>query len=198
LTVGPTMSSSKAKKLCLFYFTSVIPNDVSKSGEWVCNKCGKTNKKSGGWTNLLNNVSRCVGDKFEVEYERLQPERSRITSFVLHVSEREKDVHNWIEGIIMRNLPLSIVDCPLTRAGVRWKPICSKQLRKQILSLCGVMKEDIQAKLPNQFTIIFDGWSKGTEHYIGISATYCVTTGGAEKRRCDYINLVVNATPYDW
>ena len=81
----------------------------------------------------------------------------------------------------MRNLPLSIVDCPLALAGVRWKPICSKQLRKQILSLRSVIKEDIQAKLPNRFTIIFDSWSEGTEHYIGISATYCVTTGGTEK-----------------
>jgi BED zinc finger len=110
--------------------------EVSKSGEWVCNKCGKANKRSGGWTNLLNHVSRCVGDKYEEEYERLQPERSRITSFVLRVSEREKDMHNWIEWVIMRYLPLSIVDCPMTRcAGVCWKPTCSKQLQKQIEKL---------------------------------------------------------------
>jgi BED zinc finger len=57
--------------------------DVSKSGEWVCNTCGKANKNSGGWTNLLNHVIRCVGDMYEEEYdERLQPERSCITSFV--------------------------------------------------------------------------------------------------------------------
>ena len=74
---------------------------------------------------------------YEEEYnERLQPERSRITSFVLRVCEREKDMHDWIEWIIMQNLPLSIADCPMTcRAGVRWKPICSKQLRKQIDTL---------------------------------------------------------------
>ena len=176
------MSSWKAKKLCLFYFTFVIPNDVSKSGEWVCNKCGKTNKKSGAWANLLNHINRCIGDKYEEEYERLQPERSRITSFVLRVSEREKICIIGLSGLSwLRNLPLSIVDCPLTRTGICWKPICSKQLRKQILALCGVMKEDIQAKLPSQFTIIFDGWSEGTEHYIGISATYCITTGNTEK-----------------
>jgi hypothetical protein len=82
--------------------------------------------------------SRCVGDKYEKEYERLQPERSPITSFVLCVSEGEKDdMHNQIEWIIMRYyLPLSYVNCPMTRhAGVCWKPICSKQLQKQIEKL---------------------------------------------------------------
>ena len=94
-------------------------------------------RTEGGQANFLNHVtSRCVGDKYEEEYERLQPERSRITSFVLCVSEREKDMHNRIEWIIMRYLPLSIVDCPMTsHASVHWKPICSKQLQKQIEKL---------------------------------------------------------------
>ena len=53
-----------------------------------------------------------------------------------HVSEMEKDMYNWIEWIIMRYLPLSNVDCPMTHhVGVCWKPICLKQLRKQIEKL---------------------------------------------------------------
>ena len=34
------------------------------------------------------------------------------------------------------------------------------------------MKEDIRSKLPNKFAIVFDGWTEGTTHYIGISACY--------------------------
>jgi hypothetical protein len=173
-------SSNRSKQLCSFYFTSVIPNDHAKNGKWVCNKCGKTKLKSGGWTNLLNHVRSCVGDSFAVEFDSIKPDKARITSFVLRVSDAEHDMFKWIEWLVMKNLPLSIVDCPLTRSAVRFKPVTSKLLRKHILSLCSIMKDDVKKKIPNRFAIIFDGWTEGTAHYIGVSASYSLSSTKAD------------------
>ena len=71
----------------------------------------------------------------------------------------------WVEWIVMKNQPLSIVDCPLTREAIRYKPITSKLLHRNILALCAEMQNSIKQKLPDKFSIIFDGWSEGTVHY---------------------------------
>lgn len=185
------MASSQTtnSKLCSFYFTSVIPNDKAKNGEWVCNKCNKVKLKSGGWTNLLNHLASCVGLSYKEEYERLLPERSLITSFVLRVNDVERDMYKWIEWVIMNSLAMRMVDDPLTREGMRYKPITSKLLRKNILSLCSVMRNSIKSKLPSKVAIIFDGWSEGTVHYIGVSASYCLFVNGVEEIRQTLLSM---------
>ena len=47
-----------------------------------------------------------------------------------------------------------------------------KSVRKHILSLKTIVQEEIKIRLPSKFAIIFDGWTEGTDHYIGIWASY--------------------------
>ena len=161
----------------------MIPNDTGKNGEWVCNKCGNVKLKSGGWTNLLNHLSSCVGLTYKADFERqdVSDKTARITSYVVRASDAEQDMYKWIEWVVMKSLPLKIVDDPLTRDGMRYKSVTSKLLRKTILSLSKVTKDAIQRKLPSKVAIVFDGWSEGTVHYIGVSASYCVRVNGVEE-----------------
>jgi hypothetical protein len=124
-----------SRQLCAIYFTPVIINDTAKTGHWTCNKCG--------WTNLLNHARSCVGPSFESDFERLHHlsgKNSAITSFVIRVNETEREMYKWIEWVIMKNQPLSIVDDPLTREGMRYRPVTSKLLRQNILLLCKEMQ----------------------------------------------------------
>ena len=172
-----------SRQLCAFYFTPVIINDTAKTGHWTCNKCGKDKLKSGGWTNLLNHARSCVGPSFESDFERLHHlsgKNSAITSFVIRVNETEREMYKWIEWVIMKNQPLSIVDDPLTREGMRYRPVTSKLLRQNILLLCKEMQASIKRKLPDKFALIFDGWTEGTIHYIGVSASYVTMVDSKE------------------
>ena len=175
-----------SRQLCSFYFTPLIPTDdgTKSSSEWDCNKCGKTKLKSGGWTNLLNHgACRYVGTAFHTDYESLhnKDRKGRILSFIIRVNKTEKEMFRWIEWVVMLNQPLSIVDDPLTRDGMRYKPITSKLLlRRNILALCKEMQTSIKHRLPDKFSIIFDGWTEGTIHYIGVSAAYVNIVEGVE------------------
>jgi hypothetical protein len=174
-----------SKQLCTFYFTPRIANDdgSSKNSEWECNKCGKTKLKSGGWTNLLNHARSCVGVSFQTDYEALHAKTTKpnsISSFVLRINDTERDMYKWVEWVVMLNQPLSIVDNPLTREGMRYKPVTSKLLRKNILALGKEVQASIKKKLPNKFSIVFDGWSEGTVHYIGVSAAYVMLIDSEE------------------
>jgi hypothetical protein len=179
-----TKMRATLRQLGSFYFTPLIPNDdgTKSSSEWDCNKCGKTKLKSRGWTNLLNHARSCVGTSFQTDYERLhnKDREGRITSFIIRVNKTEKEMFRWIEWIVVLNQPLSIVDDPLTRDGMRFKPITSKLLRRNILALCKEMQTSIKHRLPDKFSIIFDGWTEGTIHYIGVSAAYVNIVEGVE------------------
>ena len=176
-----------SRQLCTFYFTPLDPNDIgggSKTSKWKCNKCCKSKLKSGGWTNLLNHAQCCVGSKYRTNYESLHcnEERNKTTikSFVIQVSEAELHTYKWVEWIVMKNQPLSMVDCPLTRAGMQYEETTSKLLRRHILALHTEMQTTIMKKLPDKFSIIFDGWSEGTVHYIGVSAAYVTEMDSSE------------------
>jgi hypothetical protein len=89
-------------------------------------------------------------------------------------------MHQWIEFVVMMNLPVSFVDCVHPRAISRLKPISGQSLRRHILSLRDVLKETIQKELPSRFAVVFDGWTEGTHHYIGIAVSFTKVIDGKE------------------
>lgn len=82
----------------------------------------------------------------------------------------EQDMFRWIEWIVVKSLPLRIVDDPLSTCdGVRYKPFTLKLLHKYILAATSTaMTALVAEKLPNDLAIVFDGWTVG--YYIDISA----------------------------
>ena len=168
-TSSPRHAASKSKRHCEFFFI-----EDQNEGLWMCRKCGNGKAKNGGWTNLLNHLKTCIGKSYEEIYnEAKKQETTAMGHFVIwQVSTVEKEMFEWIEFIVMKNLPIMIVDCPYTRRMCRPKPISSKSLRRHIMSLSALLKERITEFLPEKFVLVFDGWTEGTQHYIGVSASY--------------------------
>lgn len=167
-TMGRTLSTN-SKSISEFFFNRT--EDLL----WECKKCHKTKAKSGGWTNLLSHIRSCIGSDYEDQYnehKKLTASSTNAPTFFIKVSEREKEVYKWVEFVVMKNLPVSFVDCPYTRDVTRLRNISSQTLRAIILDLLAVVNETIQAELPSKFTIVFDGWTEGSTHYIGIAAAY--------------------------
>ncbi|KAF1324370.1 hypothetical protein FI667_g9890, partial [Globisporangium splendens] len=82
------------------------------------------------------------------------------------------DVYRWMEWVIERNLPLSEVDDPRTRAIARMSPISSKSLKKYIKHVGVRVGIEITAAMGNAFGLMFDGWTCGSAHYVGIYAVF--------------------------
>jgi hypothetical protein len=114
-TARPSPSS---KSICEFYFTEL------QKQLWQCKKCLKNKTKSGGWTNLLSHLRTCVGGGYEATFLDHKKHASPITSgFFIWVSDCEKEMHQWINFVVMKNLSMSFVDCPHTRSICKLKPI---------------------------------------------------------------------------
>ena len=169
----PTKSSESipsSKELCQYFF---LPPD---GNNWQCKKCSKVKLKNGGWTNLLNHLKSCVGGDFKTEYRRVQKSTGGIISgYFLKMSNAEKEMFDWIELLVMKNFPLTFVDCPFVRSQSKLRSVCSKTVRKHIFALVEVVRETIKNKLStSKFVVMFDGWTEGTEHYIGLNVSYNV------------------------
>ena len=82
----------------------------------------------------------------------------------------------WINYIVVKNMPISIVDCLLTRNIVKLKPVSSRSVCKHVLNLVNIVREEVKVRLPDRFVVVFDGWTEGTDHYVGISASYNIMT----------------------
>ena len=164
--MGPTTATSKA--ICEFFFQTI--DGVS----WQCKKCLKTKAKSGGWTNLLSHLRSCVGKDYEQLYAKLEKLKASREGggYFVQISNCKKEVFKWTEFVVMKNLPVSYVDCPYTRDNTRLKNVSAQTLRCHILGLLSVVKKTIHAELPPKFTIVFDGWMEGTHHNIGMAAAF--------------------------
>ena len=81
---------------------------------------------------------------------------------------------SWImEWVAIQSMPLTEVDNEITRKGICYHgAITSKLLRKTIFLLQSEVKTKIKEQLPNQLVLVFDGWTEGNEHFIGIHASY--------------------------
>ncbi len=160
-------SLSRSKQLCTFVFSSVIPNDTSTNGEWLCIKCGQKKLKSGGWTNLLNHIRSCVGTKFAEQFDSVQlNNKSRITAYVLHVSNAvHDDVFEWINFTYQYGRWSSYKRGNLLQ--VDWFKVTA-----QTHCQCAMLWKRVSSvSFPTNFAIVvFHGSTEGTTHYIGVSA----------------------------
>ena len=141
---------------------------------WKCKKCGKSKSKNGGWTNLLNHLQTCVGDDFCTVYNNARQENA-LNGFVRRISNTEREMFEWMEFVIMKNLSVGFVDCPYTCKITRLKPESAKTLRHNTLALFKVLQQAINDRLPNKCVLIFDGWTEGTEHFIALLASFTET-----------------------
>ena len=71
-----------------------------------------------------------------------------------------------------RDQPISEVDNRITRAVFNVQPVCSKSLKKYVLSLVALVEDKIKQQLPQMFGLMFDGFSDWNVHYIALFATY--------------------------
>ncbi len=135
--------SPSSKSICEFYFTEL------QKQLWQCKKGLKNKAKSGGWTNLLSHLQTCVGGDYEATFLDYKKQALPVTSgFYTRVSDHEKEMHHWINFVVMKNLPMSFVDCPHSCSICKLKPISGRTLRCHIIALRNILKDTLQNELP--------------------------------------------------
>ncbi|RLN75737.1 hypothetical protein BBJ28_00007540 [Nothophytophthora sp. Chile5] len=153
--------------------------DVSFSDGLVsyqCRKCSRQPKQvwKTGFSNLRKHLASCVGSDYVAKFEESVREQPNPLGFVRErfVSSKELTVFRWLEWVIMRDMPLSEVDNPVTRGISNLDNFCSNSLALYITRLVVRVEALVRGMLPEHFGIMVDGWTDVSTHYIGIIATF--------------------------
>ena len=77
-------------------------------------------------------------------------------------------IYDWLKFIIMKKLPLTVTNDKEYREFSKFGNICYKTLSKYLRVCSKNVKATIKSSLPSKIGIIFDGWSIGSDHYIGL------------------------------
>ena len=129
--MAPTQPQPSSKSICEVFFKEINPSR---------RKCNKHKSKNGGWNNLLSHLCTFVGDDYKAEFNAHQKAvESKTVRFFVRISPREKEMYKWVNFVVMKNLPLSFVDCPITRSITKLKPVSLKTLRRTLLSLLDIV-----------------------------------------------------------
>ncbi|ETL88557.1 hypothetical protein L917_12373, partial [Phytophthora nicotianae] len=83
--------------------------------------------------------------------------------------------------VVERNLPISEVDNDVTRSMSKWPPISSKALKACMHTVAKNVGVVIDQELGVSFGLMFNRWSHGSMHYIGLYGVYDVM--GARRER---------------
>ena len=112
--MAPTKSQgiSRSKVICNHYFLH------SGGQTWQCKKCDNLKQKNGGWTNLTNHLKSCIGENYEAQFDHVKKTTAnggKLLAFFVGIGDKEREMFEWIEMLVEKNFPSTLVDCPFVR-----------------------------------------------------------------------------------
>ena len=110
-----------SSRLCGMCFDEVPPEQVLGEGQhFKCKLCPIIRKLGNGYANLTNHLQdKHLGDLQAHLKVQVGVKRGPMNAHVRNLSKDAKDYHDWIEWVIMCDLPLSFVENKYTRANSR-------------------------------------------------------------------------------
>ena len=155
----------RGKFLSQVYFTPKSPG----SYVYTC-VCGvERTQKGSGYTNLISHIKSNHPE--HVERVPNGPNKNNIIMDML-VPQSVRNLFGWLTWICTSLLPISFCDNTMTRAYSSLAPICTNTFMKYLLRMTAFVERKIGRCLPEQFALVFDGWSCGSTHYVVVFATF--------------------------
>lgn len=87
---------------------------------------------------------------------------------------KSNNIYKWLDWVCMDDLPLSFPEKDRTRKYSNLEKICTKTLKKYMFLVESEVYATIKKLLAVQthVTLVFDGWSANSTHFIGLFVTY--------------------------
>ena len=144
-------------------------------------------KYKAGFSNPHKHILSCLVGNNQDELDKIYSDNLKLKStqgtllnnqhFTPRVktSSEHHEIYDWIDLIISKLLPLSAVeDNHYRKFGKKTNNIGKKKLKQIICNIVELVEKKIQLEMEQagQGSILHDGWSKFSVHYIGLFACY--------------------------
>jgi len=139
---------------------------------WYC-RCGTRRKEpSRGYENFVEHVRKHHSKDLDNLLEDGASTASESRPALLFYKKKTLDVYGWLRYIIMGLQPFYAVENKVVSEFSQYGPISYNTLMKYMDLLTTKVEEKVKLILPDKLCLVFDGWSSGSTHYVGIFATF--------------------------
>lgn len=167
---------SSGRQLAELFFTQTDDTNV-----WEC-RCGKQRRRTNSsWENLVSHI-RTAHPGYE-ELQRSDPGNSQMQIDNFFNTRCSINYFGWFNYIINGLHPFAHVENIVTRDSVKFAPISLSTFMRYLPRLTELVEKKISNLLPQTFAIVFDGWTAGTTHYLGVFASFPQQDGTAYSTR---------------
>lgn len=178
--------SVKGKDIADTFFTNVSPNN------YRCILCNHNYKvKGSGHTNLKSHVQSKHKEAYD-DFEKASTNGTTLDMSKYRYPTKTLRTHAWVEYIVMTLAPFSAVQCKYTRKNFKYDPVSLNTLHKYMEKLIMVVEKEITDLLPSKFGLVFDGWSSGGTHHVGLFATFPVSNENCDLK---YNRVLLSFSP---
>lgn len=107
------------------------------------------------------------------------------------LSEYEKAIHAYLDLIVGKSLPLSLVESAQFRAVSRYEHnVGVPKMTEVIFKLVELVEKEVGAEMrKTKGAILYDGWSANSMHFTGVIASYCTDVDVREKNTPRTVSL---------
>ena len=91
------------------------------------------------------------------------------------VSDKVKALNQWIELIVLKNMPIKDIECPIMREHVKYTSVKSS---KTVVDTAHYLVSRVEKKIAAMAKgspkgqLIFDGYTVGGVHYVALFASF--------------------------
>ena len=91
------------------------------------------------------------------------------------VSDEVKALNQWIELIVLKNMPIKDIECPIMREHVKYTSVKSS---KTVVDTAHYLVSQVEKKIAAMAKgspkgqLIFDGYTVGGVHYVALFASF--------------------------
>lgn len=173
----------KSKDLVKCFFgDEPLPDGMS----WKC-KCGKIRKQdiTLGYTNLKNHIEKSHGNYKELYADYLKnvemaektdatPERNtQQQQLNMFFDDKSNNIFKWLLWIVEGELTLNFPEKPHSRSFSNLDIVSTKTLKKYGFAIEREIVNTIISKIAEvpHVALVFDGWTAGSTHFIGVFAS---------------------------
>ena len=139
-------------------------------------------EKGCGFTNPYKHILRCLasGDKEKLNkiFNEARQEKSRsftwTSSSSQNISNRNKCMYSYLRMVVLKSLPLSIIEDKEFRTFSKYDISFSRKAVKSVIfKLYEIVEHKIKKEIAStKGAIMYDAWTKNQTHFIGVFATY--------------------------
>lgn len=160
---------------------------LEREDRFHCRLCSasRTKPRNGGYTNLMDHLTRSHETTFMVEYDTLVCQPSNLDVYVrVSVDDHALNVYRWMDWVVMGHHEINFVESRLSRRYSNLQPLGVHSFKRHLEAVEAAVVVRLREYLSRKSVgLLIDAWTEGGTHYAAVIAVTPSLTGEGKSEK---------------